>query len=241
MNSNQAYADQVLIDTERLSIAYQTSSDAPVAACPGWTMDRLVSHVGVVHRWATHCATHAAPPEDRSAFRMSENADSRQWLLDGATQLAETLRALDPLAPTWHPFPAPQVAGLWPRRMAHETAIHRWDAQAAVGAPSPIEPWLATDGIDEYFEVMVPRQAVERELPAESLHVHCTDIEGEWLVEVVDGEYRLVREHRKGAAALRGPADQILLALWGRDRIGADLEPVGDDGVLNDWLALGGP
>ena len=35
------------------------------------------------------------------------------------------------------------------RRMAHETSMHRWDADNAQGDPAPIDPELAIDGIDE--------------------------------------------------------------------------------------------
>ena len=51
------------------------------------------------------------------------------------------------------------------------------------------------------------RRSVTREsvtLPVGSLHLHCTDTNGEWLMSLDDG-FELVRAHAKGAAALRGP------------------------------------
>ena len=33
------------------------------------------------------------------------------------------------------------------RRMAQETAIHRWDAESAAGTVTPVESTLASDGI----------------------------------------------------------------------------------------------
>ena len=87
------------------------------------------------------------------------------------------------------------------------------------------------------------RRLVKRDkvtLPAGSLHVHCTDTHGEWLV-AADPEYTMIRAHQKGDAALRGPAEAILLRLWGRESAMADqLSPVGDEQVLADWLALTG-
>jgi hypothetical protein len=51
----------------------------------------------------------------------------------------------------------------------------------------------------------------------------------------------MIRAHEKGDAALRGPAEPILLRLWGRDSTRADeLSPVGDQAVLADWLAIAG-
>ncbi|MCB0966113.1 MAG: hypothetical protein KDB37_04705, partial [Ilumatobacter sp.] len=78
-------------------------------------------------------------------------------------------------------------------------------------------------------------------LPAGSLHVHCTDVDGEWLVWNEGGEYRMKRAHEKGDAALRGPAEAILLRLWGRTSDRSDeLSPVGDEHVLAEWLAFAG-
>ncbi|MFP5488716.1 MAG: maleylpyruvate isomerase family mycothiol-dependent enzyme, partial [Acidimicrobiia bacterium] len=161
----------------------------------------------------------------------------------GVDELVVALRSLDPGAPTWHPFTVERVAAVWPRRQAHETSAHRWDLQTAVGAPDPIEPELASDGIDEYFEVAVPR-LLKREglaVPASSFHVHCTDVDGEWLVWSDDGAYRMKRAHEKGDAALRGPAEAILLRLWGRTSARADeLSPVGDESALAAWLTFAG-
>jgi hypothetical protein len=80
------------------------------------------------------------------------------------------------------------------------------------------------------------------ELPkSSSLHVHCTDTAGEWLVSSPDGhQLELRREHAKGDAALRGPADALLLTLWGRRHGALTIDVVGDQAVAGDWLALGG-
>ena len=118
--------------------------------------------------------------------------------------------------------------------------MHRWDAEHAIGATTPIDPELASDGIDEYLDLML-RRSVTREsvtLPVGSLHLHCTDTNGEWLISLDDG-FELVRAHAKAAAALRGPAEALLLRLWNRDTDRADeLSPVGDESVLDAWLAI---
>ena len=102
---------------------------------------------------------------------------------------------------------------------------------------------LAADGVDEYFDVIVPR-LVERDglalPPTGSAHLHCTDTEGEWTVEVLDGDYVLDRTHRKGDAAVRGTAEQLLLRVWGRARSDDALEVIGDAEVASAWLGLGG-
>lgn len=241
--TSEWYVDHFLADADRFAVVLGTGPrDAPVQACAGWDVARLAVHLGIIHRWAGHCVVHAEPPSDTDQFEPGDR-DLEEWFAEGVAELAQLLRTLDPSAPTWHPFPVERVAAVWPRRQAHETCVHRWDAERAVGEPNPIDPQLAGDGIDEYFELVIPR-LIKREnlaVPVGSFHVHCTDVDGEWLVWNEDGEYRMKRAHAKGDAALRGPAEAILLRLWGRDSPRADeLSPVGDESAMDAWLALGG-
>ncbi len=239
------YLDRLTADaTLFAAVLEQGPLDAPVQACPGWDVARLAEHLGQIHRWARFCIEHGRSPtsDEAAALESFDITRAADWFRQGATALADALRASDPASPTWHPFPVEQTLGFWFRRQAHETAVHRWDAEQAIGNAPTIEAELASDGIDEYFEAAVPRLLVRgRTLPTGSFHVHCTDVDGEWLVWNEGGEYRCVRAHQKGDAALRGPAEAILLRLWGRRSERADeLGPVGDDAVLDAWLSLGG-
>jgi uncharacterized protein (TIGR03083 family) len=241
------YIAHVQADGERFAAAVRRGPlDAPVAACPGWDVGALTAHMGQVHRWARHAAANSAPPESFDAFAPPPGLDAEglaAWLELGVAELVDVLRTIDLDGPTWHPFPIPRVGRVWPRRQAQEISVHRWDAEQAVGiTPAPIEPDLASDGIDEYLELIVPR-LVKREgaaLPTGSLHIHCTDTHGEWLI-ATDPEYTVVRAHQKGDAALRGPAEAVLLRLWNREssRLG-ELSPVGDESVLDAWMSLTG-
>lgn len=240
------YVEHLLGDAERLAELLEAEPlDTPIPACPGWDLSRLTEHIGQIHRWAGFCAAHGRrPSEDEAAALESYDASiAADWMRAGVRELAATLRDLDPEAPTWHPFPGEQSNRFWPRRQAHETAVHRWDAEQACGRTAGIDPGLASDGIDEYFEIVLPRlvAAGRATLPTGSLHVHCTDVPGEWLLWGDDDGYQMIRAHQKGDAALRGPAAAILLRLWGRQSADADqLSPVGDESVLAAWLAIGG-
>jgi uncharacterized protein (TIGR03083 family) len=238
------YLEHLTADIERFAAAVRHGPlEAPISGCPDWDLRQLTAHMGVIHRWARHCAANGAPPESREPYHPEPGLDAdalADWLVSGGEALVDVLRTIDLDGPTWHPFLAAKLGRVWPRRQAHETSIHRWDAEHATGASTPLDPELASDGIDEYLD-LVMRRNVTREsvtLPAGSLHLHCTDAHGEWLVTLDDG-FQLERAHAKGAAALRGPAEALLLRLWNRDSDRADeLSPVGDDGVLAAWLGL---
>jgi uncharacterized protein (TIGR03083 family) len=216
---------------------------APIAACPGWDLGHLGAHMAFVHRWATASVlTATSPPPENIAEAPTEQRALVAWVRDGGEALIDALSQVPVDAPTWHPFPAPRTAGVWRRRQLQELTVHRWDAQDAIGRAGRIDPAVASDGVDEYFSMMLPRRIIRDggEFPRSSLHVHCTDTAGEWLVWSTGGELQLRREHAKGDAALRGTAEALLLSLWGRRHRSPAIDVVGDPLVAEAWLALGG-
>lgn len=209
-------------------------------------------HTGGVHRWATHAITHAAPPSKLDEPKPGPQASGGElgaWIREGAGPLIESLAGTPLDADSWHPFPAEQKAWVWSRRQAMETMVHRWDAEHATAGGATLEAGLAAVGLAEFFEMLWPR-VIGREnaaCPDASLHVHCTDDDlpanaGEWIVWGDGGEFRMEAVHRKGDAALRGPAADLLLVMMGR----ADLETVGTVDLVGDpaavaaWFALPG-
>jgi uncharacterized protein (TIGR03083 family) len=156
-------------------------------------------------------------------------------------RLGAALWALEPAEPVSSWWKADQTAGFWQRRMAHETAVHRWDAQLAHGSPEPVDADLASDGIDENFEVMVPSRRRWAEHPrqgsGETYHFHRADGPGEWLVRFTPEGPVVTREHAKGDAAVRGTASDLFLFLW--RRLPADrLEVFGDPDLLPRYFEL---
>jgi len=69
----------------------------------------------------------------------------------------------------------------------------------------------------------------------ETLHLHATDIEGEWLVTLQSDHITIDRGHAKGDAAVRATAIDLLLFVWGRDLGG--LEHFGDHAVIDRLFA----
>jgi uncharacterized protein (TIGR03083 family) len=211
--------------------------DVSVPSCPGWRIRHLVHHLGTVHRTFGRVAAEgwmrrppAPDPDDRPDVHDDRVVD---WAADQAAALLDALAELDPEAPRWNFSPGPQVGAFIPRRMLHETTIHRWDAEGAVGARSPIDPVVAADGIVEYLEVFLPRSGAWAGRPT-VLHT------------VVDGGPTLELLLEPGATAVLGDAplrvpdivvggspEAVLLAWWDRAPLEA-LRTAGDADALAD-------
>ena len=100
--------------------------------------------------------------------------------------------------------------------MAHETAVHRWDAQCAAGTLAPIEAELAIDGVGEVLEVFMQHRPRDpgSPYPAGSLHLHRTDGEGEWMLVATDGTLTVTHEHAKGDAAAKPAIGEASGVSW---------------------------
>jgi uncharacterized protein (TIGR03083 family) len=198
---------------------------APIPGAPGWDTSDLLRHVGLVHTRSSvilRTGTTERPTRANGMLPVPPQDGVVDWYRDTLAALVVDLRALDdPDRPVYSFSPRHRRAGFWPRRMGQETTIHRVDAQQAVGRPvAPIAPEVAVDGIDELFSVFVPTYAAESS-PGDgrTVHLHSTDAEGEWLVRFDPGEVVVEAGHAKGDAAVRGPAAELLLWLWGRRQI----------------------
>ncbi|MGO9876304.1 MAG: maleylpyruvate isomerase family mycothiol-dependent enzyme [Acidimicrobiia bacterium] len=213
--------------------------DAPVPSCPEWQVADLLGHVGRLHRWVGAIVESADddPPDHWSAAEPPPADVRLDWFEAGVDLVADALGRVDPGSPAWS-WTDDRTAGFWARRQANETAVHRWDAQLAAGATEPIVHDLAVDGIDEFFG-LIPywRQESTLHSSGESIHLHCTDGPGEWLVRLAADGVSVTREHAKGDVAMRAPASDLLLFLYGRTDP-SDAEVFGDASLLDRWQQL---
>jgi uncharacterized protein (TIGR03083 family) len=219
--------------------------DAPVPTCPGWVVRDLVRHMGGVHRWATGYVAGGRTEVwdvdlDEVVGAWPGDADLAGWLTEGCEALAAALDAAPPDLECWTFLRAPSPLAMWARRQAHETAIHRVDAElAAGGAPSPFTPAFAADGAGELLECFVPRRSTKlrAEHPA-SMAVRCTDEDAAWLLRIgAEGVTTDPIAHRAVDAdcSVRGRAADLYLALW--NRAGPEALVVeGDTDVLTLFL-----
>jgi uncharacterized protein (TIGR03083 family) len=234
-------------DTERMAVAYVAGpTDAPVAACPGWSVRDLVEHMAYIHRWADFAVCNGRAPGAGDVARpdAGEEHELAAWLRAGGHRLADDLEAADPGADTWHVFPAERKLWVWARRQAQETAMHRWDAETATFGRSSLDPALAADGVEEYLELGLPRVLVRDDVrpPESTLQLRATDVAADWMITSRGGVCRVVAGRHGddvADAALLGTAESLLLVLMGRAERPA-VQIVGDASVADDWLSLPG-
>ncbi|HEY3673231.1 MAG TPA: maleylpyruvate isomerase family mycothiol-dependent enzyme [Acidimicrobiia bacterium] len=234
----QQYLDQLAQNSERLAdAAAAAGTDAPVPSCPGWTVTDLLAHCAAGDSWARTIVEQGRAGStdrvDRGAADPALQGDALvQAFRDAARALVAALSSVTPDTPVWTFSSTSRTASFWQRRRAQETAVHRYDAELAAGAPTPVDAELAVDGIDEILTVFLPRLADNfGPIGDGTVHLHCTDVDGEWLFARRDGEIAVTAEHAKGDVAARGTASDLLLFVWGRVP-SSQLEVFGDVALL---------
>jgi uncharacterized protein (TIGR03083 family) len=203
--------------------------DAPVPTCPEWTVQRLVRHVARVYGWVVRALGTTPDADPGNAHQPPETWDAvLSWWDDALGTMLADLRAKGPEAPAWvFKNVATPTAEFWARRQAHETAIHRLDAEhalagsaAASAVPSLVfDPDLAADGIDELLELMVPRKHAEDPPDVEgTVLFHAADAGRAWLVRLTPGEIPTVgaADDLTAGASVVGTADAVYRAVWRR-------------------------
>ena len=232
-----------LLETEgiRLARASQKAGlDAVVPSCPGWTVRDLVTHMGGVHRWAAAIVGGGLPESDETTSDLvgagPDNAVLLDWYRDGHRALVETLRAAPKDLACYTFLPAPTPLAFWARRQAHETTIHRADADAACGPITPCDRSFALDGIHEILLGFAPRRKAATS-PA-SLHLEVTDSDLDWLV--ILGPSGVVATAGRPPESnpdvvVSGSASDIYLWLWHRP---ATVSITGDFVAAEQWQQI---
>ncbi|GAA3192953.1 MULTISPECIES: maleylpyruvate isomerase family mycothiol-dependent enzyme [Streptomyces] len=232
--------------------AEEAGPEAPIPACPEWRMRDLVVHVGRVHRWATRYVTegleHPSTPEAAPDLTDQELVP---WLREGHHRLVVALHEAPASLTAWTFLPAPSPLAFWARRQAHETAVHRADAQQALGATlTPLPPAFAADGIDEILAGVHSQQRSRvRTTEPKTLRVRATDAaDAEWTVHLSEAPARTLRtpgEHAGAGAgepadlSVEGPAEALYLTLWNRAPW-TGLTVKGDEALVRLWEEHGG-
>lgn len=260
------YVDALERDGALLADAAQAAGlDAAVPPCPPWQVRDLLRHQAYVHAWAARHVRDelpevlAGPSEAEILGGGPPDADLLASYRRGHADLVAALRAADPAVACATFMPAPSPLAFWARRQAHETAIHRYDAQAALpgGPPEPaaaFETGFAADGIDELIMGFAARRRYRlRGDGTRSLTIRPADAPGGWQVRLADGVTTVSRpgdapaggdaaaaadgDPADGGCVLDGPAACLYAFLWNRRPPGVPtrVTVTGDPAVLALW------
>jgi len=219
---------------------------AAVPSCPGWKVADLLRHTSYVHRWAAGVVAEriqhpVGEPFEEDILRQGPDEESLAgWFRDGHAALVRALEEAGPDLDCWAFLNAPSPLSFWARRQAHETAIHRVDAEQAAASSalvnSRFEPAFAADGVDELimgFLARNIRHSSWRGLGGD-LAIHADDGPGaqaDWLITGGPGDAAVSRGTGPADCAVTGRARDLYLLLWNRGPADG-LKVTGDPDVL---------
>ena len=212
--------------------ARQAGLEADVEPCPGWNTRDLVRHLGMIHLWA---ASHVAYPhedpgyesedEEHAAFAefwptlgvfWPDDGDLIDWYLRTNANLVNSLESASPTVEAWTFLPAPSPLAMWARRQAHETAVHRFDAEIAAGMASSFDPVFAADGVDELLAGFAPGKPEFPVATTKTMQVHAVDTDDHWYVTLKPDGVDTSRDARPADVVVRGTASDLYLLFWNR-------------------------
>jgi uncharacterized protein (TIGR03083 family) len=230
-------------DFNRLRAVVEKADPAGrVPSCPDWTVADLARHVGVVYLHKVESMRLGTQPEPWPPAGVNEEGPVA--LLDrshAALTAAFAVRAPDSPAHTW--YGPDQTVGFWIRRMAHETAIHRVDAELGGGEPVTAVPDdLAHDGIAELLDIFVaygsrawPEEYAGALAAANARAIRVETPEETWSVRPTPEAVEVRSSDPDPVdAVVRGTPSELLLWLWNR----AGDEAVTTDGDVTAVAAL---
>ena len=226
--TREQYLVHLSSDYELLMAAIPISPVA-VPSCPGWSTQELTKHLGHVYLKMAHVVETGSLPEGKeylSPYPRTENfLDFMSWGFAAITKALDVKR-IERSTWSWHY--CDQTVDFWFRRMAHETLIHRFDAQQAIGAITAIDEALAIDGVDEVLDFL-PLLGSSDELPycdfknidfgIVSIAASTSQMNKVWNINFTDQEAIISVSDKPDDLArliISGEARAMDLYLWGR-------------------------
>ncbi|MGA7690114.1 MAG: maleylpyruvate isomerase family mycothiol-dependent enzyme [Jiangellales bacterium] len=231
--------------------------DSAVRDCPGWGLRDLVRHLGEIHLWAA--ANVARRPgatldlDDRSLLATSwpdlavfwpDDDHLIAWYLLTNANLVDVLESAPQEVAAQTFLPAPSPLAMWARRQAHETSVHRYDAENAAGTTTGFSPEFASDGVSEllyafYEDVSRPEGKTFPLDGDHTIHVHARDTNDHWYMTL--GRRSIKKGHASDSPdlTLTGTASDLYLALWNRGD-DATITATGDQHLLQTWHTFTG-
>lgn len=231
----ERYLALIRSGSARLSAVADLGLDADVPSCPGWKVRDVLGHVAMVYQHKLACMRENANPDPWPPPGLGDR-EPGELFAASTTELLADLEARGPAEPSFTWWADDQSTGFWFRRMAQETAVHRYDAELAHGVTTPIDPELAVDGIDEVLRLMLggpwwaeydTSHPVDATVRVQSGGRFWMAAAGHDSVTVTDEGYDGI-ERPEPVAGVSGDPESLLLWLWGRrddDAVSCDGDP----------------
>ncbi len=224
-------------ETDRFIEAMTADSDAtlPVPTCPGWDVWTLAGHVAGM--WDFVSRVLRSPSAGQCAWRpvLGRRGPVAARLRHRAADLRAALDGVagDAVLWSWSDDHSP---AFWARRIAVETAIHRWDAEFATGRPrAPMPQELAIAGIREFVEAQIPYHATG--LPGDGAAVRFA-VDGYDATVVLGPDGVKADPTAHVACEVTGEPTEMLLYLWGRPISGSGLRRRGRPDLVDRLRAV---
>lgn len=221
--SREQYLSHLNADYQLLAAAIP-KAPVDVPSCPGWTTNDVAKHMAHVYlgqAFVVETGSQAENKEHLAPYPRTEDfIEFMSWGFDAITKALDIDR---PERPTWSWHHSDHTVDFWFRRMAHETVIHRIDAEQAVGTVSKIDEALALDGVDEVLDFL-PLMGSWPEVPnvdfgIVSIVASTEDETKVWDLNFTDKAATVSAADHVNASAhlvISGDAEAMDLYLWGR-------------------------
>ena len=194
---------------------------APVPGIGDWTLDDVARHTGSVHEWICEVLTNGPPDwgyDDLVPRAPKDHAALSSWYLSRLSTLHDLLGSLPPGREVWTLFDEPPGVDFWKRRQCFETLVHRYDAEGAAGRRTPIDPDVATDGVEEALQMVRHRTRFRSEREVR-FAVRTTDTDRAWTLRIggtLPRAERTLDDGADGDVELSGRAADLVVHLWNR-------------------------
>ena len=221
--SREQYLIHLSADYQLLASAIpETPVDVP--SCPGWSTNDLAKHMAHVYlgqAFVVETGKQAEHKEHLAPYPRTENyLEFMSW---GFTAITKALDVNRDERPTWSWHHMDNSVDFWFRRMAHETVIHRIDAEQAAGQVSTIDQDLALDGVDEVLDFL-PLLGSWPEAPnvafgIVSISAHTSTSQKHWTLDFTSEKASVTAANQadpKARLSISGDAEAMDLYLWGR-------------------------
>jgi len=226
--------------------ARRSELDAVIRTCPGWDMRDLVRHLAEIHLWAAAQVSNRAAKlwvddlselsaywPDLAVFWPSDD-ELIDWYLQTNANLVRELRNAPADLECRTFLSAPSPLAMWARRQAHETAVHRYEAERAGRTETSFDPWFAADGIDEMLVAFAPRGSEFSIGSPATMAIQTNDTNDQWHVTMTPNGITTSRGQGPAEVTLTGSASDLYLTVWNRGD-DSTIEVTGNRDLVDTW------